>query len=83
MLPETSSALKTQLDWFGRQPFGRHSEKRLECDLAAQASLFEQLGVEATSAPDVPTEEIGYRRRRKQRGGAVNEWGLASTPRCR
>ena len=70
------SALKDQLDWFKRELFGRHSEKRLEYDLTEQASLFEQLGVEDAPASEVPTEEISYRRRRKSRGAAVNDSGL-------
>ena len=70
------TALKDQLDWFTRQLFGRHSEKRLEYDLTEQASLFEQLGVEDAPASEVPTEEIRYRRRRKNRGAAVNDSGL-------
>ena len=39
------TALKDHLDWFKRQLFGRHSEKRLEYDPTEQASLFEQLAV--------------------------------------
>ena len=70
------AALKDLLDWFKRQLFGRHSEKRLEYDLTEQASLFEALGVEDAPAPEVPTEEISYRRRRKSRGAAVNDSGL-------
>ena len=70
------SALKDLLDWFKRQLFGRHSEKRLEYDLTEQASLFEALGVEDAPLPEVPTEEISYRRRRKLRGAAVNDSGL-------
>ena len=73
---ETAAALKDQVDWFKRQLFGRHSEKRVEFDLAEQASLFERLGVGETSAPEVPVEETSYRRRRKVRGDAVNECGL-------
>ena len=34
------ASLKDQLDWFKRQLFGRHSEKRLEYDLPEHASLF-------------------------------------------
>ena len=34
------SALKDQVDWFKRQLFGRHSEKRLEYDLTEQASAW-------------------------------------------
>ena len=70
------AALKDQLDWFKRQLFGRHSEKRLEYDLTEQVSLFEALGVEDAPASEVPTEEISYRRRRKRRGAAVNDSGL-------
>lgn len=70
------ASLKDQLDWFKRQLFGRHSEKRLEYDLTEQASLFEQLGVEDAPASEVPAEEISYRRRRKCRGDAVNDSGL-------
>ena len=70
------AALKDLLDWFKRQLFGRHSEKRLEYDLTEQASLFEALGVEDAPAPEIPTEEISYRRRRKLRGAAVNDSGL-------
>ena len=70
------SALKDLLDWFKRQLFGRHSEKRLEYDLTEQASLFEALGVEDAPLPEVPTEEISYRRRRKSRGAALNDSGL-------
>ena len=76
-LRETASSLKDQLDWFKRQLFGRRSEKRLEFDLAEQASLFEALGAGDLAAPEVPVEEISYRRRRrKDRGDAVNESGL-------
>ena len=75
-LRETAAALKDQVDWFKRQLFGRQSEKRVEFDLAEQASLFDRLGVGETSAPEVPVEEISYRRRRKVRGDAVNECGL-------
>ena len=70
------AVLRDQLDWFKRQLFGRHSEKRLEYDPTEQTSLFEALDVEDAPAPEVPTEEIRYRRRRKCRGGAVNDSGL-------
>ena len=75
-LRETAASLKDQVDWFKRQLFGRRSEKRLEFDLAEQASLFEGLGVEPGAAPEAPIETISYRRRRKDRAGAVNESGL-------
>lgn len=75
-LRETAASLRDQLDWFKRQLFGRRSEKRLEVDLTEQADLFEGLGAEASPAPEVPTETISYRRRRKARGDAVNESGL-------
>lgn len=76
-LRETAASLKDQVDWFKRQLFGRRSEKRIEFDLAEQASLFESLGAEDVPAPEVPVEEISYRRRRrKDRAGAVNESGL-------
>ena len=40
------AALKDKLDWFKRQIFGRHSEKRLEYDLTEQ--------VATVTAPAVP-----------------------------
>ena len=76
-LRETAASLKDQVDWFKRQLFGRRSEKRVEFDLAEQANLFESLGAGDVPTPEVPTEEISYRRRRrKNRAGAVNESGL-------
>ena len=76
-LRETAASLKDQVDWFKRQLFGRRSEKRVGFDLAEQASLFESPGAGDVPAPEVPVEEISYRRRRrKNRAGAVNESGL-------
>ena len=83
-LRETAASLKDQVDWFKRRLFGRRSEKRIEFDLTEQASLFESPGAGDVAAPEVPTEEISYRRRRrKDRAGAVNESGCASTSPCR
>lgn len=71
------AALKDQVDWFKRQLFGRRSEKRVGFDLAEQASLFESPDAGEVSAPEVPVEEISYRRRkRKRRGDAATATGL-------
>ena len=69
-------SLRQQLDWFRRQLFGRHSEKRLDVDASEQANLFESLGVDPSPpAEEVSSEQITYRRR-KVRGDAVSEQGL-------
>lgn len=68
--------LQQQVDWFAKQLFGRKSEQRLDIDPAVQASLFAALGLETPPAEDLPTEQIGYRRRKKRRDGSVNESGL-------
>ena len=54
-LRETAASLKDQIDWFKRRLFGRRSEKRIEFDLAEQASLFESLGAGDAPAPEVPS----------------------------
>ena len=69
------ASLRQQLDWFRRQLFGRHSEKRLDLDASEQASLFESLGMAEAVTEDAPTEQITYRRC-KVRDDAVNERGL-------
>jgi transposase len=69
-------AVQQQLDWFKRQLFGSKSEKRLEVDPAIQAQLFDRLDLEPP-ASDIPTEEIHYVRRKKQRGcSTVTDTGL-------
>ena len=75
-LTEQLAQVRQQLDWFKRQLFGRKSERRLEFDDAAQAGLFEALGIEAPPDVEVPTREVRYRRREKRRDGAVSESGL-------
>lgn len=67
-LAEQLAQARRQLDWFKRQLFGRKSERRLEFDDAAQAGLFEALGIGAPPHLDVPTQEVRYRRREKRRG---------------
>jgi len=74
---EQIKELKQQLDWFKRQLFGNKSEKRLEIDTSHQADLLAGLGVAPPSLDDIPTEQISYERRKKQRDAkTVNDTGL-------
>ncbi len=65
-----------QLEWFKRQLFGSKSEKRLHIDPAVQGTLLDALGVATPPPKTPPTETVSYRRRKKQRDGAVNDTGL-------
>ena len=65
-----------QLEWFKRQLFGSKSEKRLHIDPAVQGNLLDALGVATPPPKPSPTETVSYRRRKKQRDGAVNDTGL-------
>jgi len=70
-------AVQQQVDWFKRQLFGSKSEKRLEVDPAIQANLFAKLNLAIPPAAQIPTEEIHYVRRQKQRdSNSVSDTGL-------
>ena len=70
-------AVQQQVEWFKRQLFGRKSEKRLEVDPAIQAQLFAKLNLVTPSTAQIPTEEIHYVRRQKQRdSNTVTDTGL-------
>ncbi len=68
LLEAEIQSLKSQLDWFKKQLFGRKSEKRLIDDNPDQASLLEGLEAPAVTEAEPATEEITYKRRKgKQR----------------
>lgn len=76
-LREQVTQLKHQLDWFKRQLFGAKSEKRIDIDTSRQADLLADLGVTPPASDTLPTEQITYQRRKKQRdANTVNESGL-------
>ena len=76
-LREQVTQLKHQLDWFKRQLFGAKSEKRIDIDTSQQADLLSGLGVTPPPIDKLPTEQITYARRKKQRdANTVNESGL-------
>ena len=75
-LQEQLIVVRQQLDWFKRQLFGSKSERRLEIDPAIQEQLFAKLDL-SPPAHEIPTEEIHYVRRKKQRGNeTVTDTGL-------
>ncbi len=76
-LKEQLQILKTQLDWFKRQLFGRHSEKRLMIDPAIQGNLLAGLGVDVMATPKpAEKQKISYERNKPRAPGTVNEHGL-------
>ncbi len=77
MLHEQVAQLKHQLDWFKRQLFGAKSEKRIDIDTSHQADLLAGLGITPAPIDAVPTEQITYQRRKKQRdANTVTDTGL-------
>ncbi len=76
VLQEQVESLKTQLDWFKRQLFGRKSEKRLDIDAALQADLLAGLKEAVPQAPPPLTEKITYERRKQRSDTAVTDSGL-------
>ncbi len=77
LLREQLADLKSQLDWFKRQLFGRKSEKQLLVDPALQGNLLANLGVETPPMDVAPVETVSYQRRPKQRdANTVTDTGL-------
>jgi transposase len=75
-LEDENSRLKSQLDWFKRQLFGRKSEQQI-LQNSEQKSLFERDAQAEAAAKNDPGKPIpAHRRRTRRRGDEVNDTGL-------
>ena len=75
-LEDENRRLRSQLDWFKRQLFGRKSEQQI-LQNSEQKSLFERDAQAEAAANNDPGKLIpAHRRRTRRRGDEVNDTGL-------